>query len=813
MSEVVKKLVTELGFKLVDQAALKKYSNTAKDILKTQKETDKAQKETNKATEKGTKLQKEKHSELKKENQERKNELKKELKNREKEIEKALETERKNREKSITNETKQRKKEKEKLNKQYDKEYRATEKKQETQREKDKLAINKQFNDRKLKDEQSIIKAKTSMYERMFDEIANKEKAKIQKTNEYKQKQEDKNLRGQERRDIIAGNRAGAYDRKLNFGANQRGSSFDTRMNDILGRKGKMIDPNNPNRIIDIPKQQGRQWIDREQLGQVVTNTAQNIGQKTQDIVMGSIDIMLEYEKRLNELQVRGELKPNQLKDMDKAVKDSAQKWGTNILDTQSIGINLAKTGLQGDMLKFMIEESTMLGRSLGTTPEEAQKILNMTLHQQRENIQTPEARKKGTPITKDKQAIKKASDMLSAAVNYSALDTKDLIFYTKYSGTGAGEKGISFEEYLSNAMIASNKGMIGSTPGTSERKIQQRLYSSLSGMMETQNFKVGKKKGKKGNRLEQAYDIRDFIGQDVSKYAGQDKTGKNYFNQELLLLDLSKGMKKKKLSVLEQANIVEEIGGLTAMEMLTALIKKRSAEEDKMRKGLKDAQKNNETRRTATALMQNPKSQLEKTKTKKDIAMINLGQKFKPEVGMFTGISNYLLDKFNKSEGLQKTGKRLAYQAIGGGIGAGLGAGLGSIVPGLGTLAGGTGGLALGQHMGAMLHDTIQVLNKDQSIISSIGKGLMQLVGIRDNSTVNTLNQTRNSIISLSNALQQATNGLHEFLPSYQTLSKLGMVNLGVNVQIPYLPGQAPTKKPNYVLSSSMNKSTASRI
>ncbi len=793
MSEVVKKLVTELGFKLVDQAALKKYSNTSKDILKTQKETDKAQKETNKATEKGLTLKQKEKQQLK-ENAKLETEKVKQQTRLELARLKQVEKSDKERNKLILQREKEVNKNKLTQQKRLDN-------------------YNKQEEKRKIQ-QSKLEEQRIKQTERLRQAQAKQEEQRI-KTEQllYRQRQEGKNQRGQERRDIIAGNRAGAYDRKLNFGANQRGSSFDTRMNDILGRKGKMIDPNNPNRIINIPKQQPKQWIDKEQLGQVVTNTAQNIGQKTQDIVMGSIDIMLEYEKRLNELQVRGELKPNQLKDMDKAVKDSAQKWGTNILETQTIGVNLAKTGLQGDMLKFMIEESTMLGRSLGTTPDEAQKILNMTLHQQRENIQTPEARKKGTPITKDKQAIKKASDMLSAAVNYSALDTKDLIFYTKYSGTGAGEKGISFEEYLSNAMIASNKGMIGSAPGTSERKIQQRLYSSLSGMMETQNFKVGKKKGKKGNRLEQAYDLRDFIDKDVSKYAGQDKTGKNYFNQELLLLDLSKGMKKKKLSVLEQANIVEEIGGLTAMEMLTALIKKRSAEEDKMRKGLKDAQKNNETRRTATALMQNPKSQLEKTKTKKDIAMINLGQRFKPEVGMFTNVSNYALDKFNKSEGLQKTGKRLAYQGIGGGIGAGLGAGLGSIVPGLGTLAGGAGGLLLGQHAGAMLHDTIQVLNRDQGIISSIGKGLMQLVGIRDNSTVNTLNQTRNSIISLSNALQQATNGLHEFLPSYQTLSKLGMVNLGVNVQIPYLPGQAPTKKPNYVLSSSMNKSTASRI
>lgn len=761
--EVVKTLKIILDYEFKNKDNLTKYNNSAKELKKTQVES-------NKATEKGLSLKQKEKELLKQETA-----LKKQ----------AIIEENKLKIAQIKNQSNA----KQKILK--------TEEKQEKDRQKRVEKFNESIN--KLETKRAKEATKT---EERTARIKEKLSADIDRRNAIREanyrlnqrRQQDEYLRNQDA--ISRRNKDFIYDKQLNRGVASRESTFDTRMNNILGRKGKMLTPDG--RITwkplkdQTPDKPILPRFDKEQLGQTITTTAQNIGQKTQDIIMSSIDIMLEYEKRLNELQVRGELKPKQLKDMDKAVKDSAQKWGTNILDTQSIGVNLAKTGLQGDMLKFMIEESTMLGRSLGTTPEEAQKILNMTLHQQRENIQTPEARKKGTPITQDKEAIKKASNMLSAAVNYSALDTKDLIYYTKYSGTSAGEKGVSFEEYLSNAMVASNKGMIGSTPGTSERKIQQRLYSSLSGMMETQNFKVGKKKGKKGNRLEQAYDLRDFIDKDVSKYAGQDKTGKNYFNQELLLLDLAKGMKKKKLSVLEQANIVEEIGGLTAMEMLTALLKKKSAEEEKMRKGLQDAQKNDETRRTATGLMQNPKSKLEQTKTKKDIAMINLGQKFKPEVNAFTGASNRALDVFNKDEKVQENAKQLSIGLMGTGAVAGIGAGLGAVT-GAGAVAGALPALGFAGAFIA-LHDSIAFLKGDEMIITSLGKTFDSFFNLgKNNSTANAINQTRDAIQSLSNTLQNAVAGIEQFIPSYQTLGKLGMVNLGANVQIPYLPGQAP--------------------
>lgn len=216
------------------------------------------------------------------------------------------------------------------------------------------------------------------MYERMFDEIANKEKAKIQKTNEYKQRQEEKNQRGKERRDIIASNRAGAYDRRLNFGANQRGQTFDTRMNDILARKGKMIDPNNPNRIINIPKQSSFTYPTQQEKQGAREDIATNVGQRTVDvswnIIKDSADTFLDFSNKMKELEVFGGLNKSELDIMKAQILSSSVKYGYKPTDVAEVGVGYSLAGVKGKSLTNITEVTTGTARAGRTTPKKQKK-------------------------------------------------------------------------------------------------------------------------------------------------------------------------------------------------------------------------------------------------------------------------------------------------------------------------------------------------------------------------------------------------------------------------------------------------------
>lgn len=701
MSEVVKKLVTELGYKIVDQDKIKKYSNTAKDILKTQKET-------NKATEKGAKLQKEKHSELKKENQERKNELKKELKNREKEIEKALETERKNREKSITNETKQRKKEKEKLNKQYDKEYRATEKKQETQREKDKLAINKQFNDRKLKDEQIIIKAKTSMYERMFDEIANKEKTKIQKTNEYKQKQEEKNQRGQERRDIIASNRAGAYDRKLNFGANQRGQTFDTRMNDILARKGKMIDPNNPNRIINIPKQSSFTYPTQQEKQGAREDLLQGGGAA---VGVGSIALISKFikesanlENELVRIKTFGDVTSAEgMNRIREAIKLATEVSVFSPTDIAKQGVEFGKAGLKETGAKkdlsSMMLANTKFARISDASTEESAKVLLSIM------------KTFGIPAERAGETM----DKIAYALNETLLDFDKLQYSVAYSASSFNNVGMSVEDLLGASGFLANRGVPASTMGTSLRSI----ITSVSLLKSSFYKKISDKKDK----AKIATKIKD-LGIDEKQFM------KGNALDALTLIGSSK--KFKGMSKAEQQAIYFDLFGKPAMGA-AMMLGSMKPEERKFFQNVKDP---NVTRgytdRTLSGLNVGTKYQMGQTQSKGTLAMASLGNQFNPDIATGTSILNSISEAITKSEQLQKNLAGLARLGTVGGtlIGIAGGVRLLGLALGLPVFAIGAPWILGITAISLGLNDIWNALNGRESYLLNVGNWFHKLGG-----------------------------------------------------------------------------------
>lgn len=810
MSEVVKKLVTELGYKIVDQDKIKKYSNTAKDILKTQKES-------NKVNEKGLTLKQKEKQQLKEnaklETEKIKQQTRLELA-RLKQVEKSDKERNRlilQREKEVNKNKLAQQKRLDSFKKQQEKiEVQKTKQEQQRlkQQEKLKLIQTKREQDEIKRNAIQLEQRKAMTKQLLAGALIERQMEQQRKQSIYKQRQEERNLRGQERRDIIASNRAGAYDRRLNFGAGQRGQTFDTRMNDILARKGKMIDPNNPNKIINIPKQQPKQWIDREATGQYITDKSQQLGQVTKDVVLSSIDKMLNYEYLMNELKVRGELSNKEAANIDKVVKSMSLKWGTDIMSTAETAIALAKSGIVGKPLAFMTEEITMLSRSMGTTPQMAGEMLNAFLHQQGKNLQTKDAISKGIGVTQDPQAVKKASNLLSAAINASALDPKDLMYTLKYASTSAAQAGVSPEDFLFESMRLANRFQKGSTSGTGQRRIFQTFTTQLEDMLVSEEAGKGKKKGKKGSKTDYSYAFKDFgiFKKDYYKdFGGTMRL--DYIN---LMLDLQRSMKKKGFDQLKRLAVTGDLTGLTASQVGLILGEDLTPEDRKMQKSINQANKKDETRRTATALSQTGKTTWDRVRTAKDIALTGLGEQFKPETEFVGQGLLRMLTGFSQNKGMKTAGKGL-------GIGLGVGAGVGALATPVALMAG-VGMLpvagAVAAATGAYLafHDAVALLKGDQTIIGGLISSMKAFFNVSD-----PINNAANSIRNLSNTLANATRDIQQFLGSYQTMAKLGIVEVGVNVtnggyRPPYAPN-APTNKPtNYVLSSSANKSVASR-
>lgn len=810
MSEVVKKLVTELGYKIVDQDNIKKYSNTAKDILKTQKET-------NKVRSKEKDILKDTDALFSKYNKDKKKDIENTAKNLNK-IFNDLDKQSKKQEttaKTVNNT-------KTKLNNGFQKSLLKDLKNIEGQEKKIKIAKEntlkqfKKLNEQTSKDihnkavnRQYVLNALNGEHNKILKERATLEKKNLKSSLDADiQRAMSRQKEYRVNQEIIKANQSSAYNRRLNFGANQRGSSFDTRMNDILARKGKMIDPNNPNRIINIPKQQPKQWIDREATGQYITDKSQQLGQVTKDVVLSSIDKMLNYEYLMNELKVRGELSNKEAANIDKVVKSMSLKWGTDIMSTAETAIALAKSGIVGKPLAFMTEEITMLSRSMGTTPQMAGEMLNAFLHQQGKNLQTKDAISKGIGVTQDPQAVKKASNLLSAAINASALDPKDLMYTLKYASTSAAQAGVSPEDFLFESMRLANRFQKGSTSGTGQRRIFQTFTTQLEDMLVSEEAGKGKKKGKKGSKTDYSYAFKDFgiFKKDYYKdFGGTMRL--DYIN---LMLDLQRSMKKKGFDQLKRLAVTGDLTGLTASQVGLILGEDLTPEDRKMQKSINQANKKDETRRTATALSQTGKTTWDRVRTAKDIALTGLGEQFKPETEFVGQGLLRMLTGFSQNKGMKTAGKGL-------GIGLGVGAGVGALATPIALMAGvgmlpvaGAVAAATGAYIA--FHDAVALLKGDQTIIGGVISSMKAFFNVSD-----PVNNAANSIKNLSNTLSNATRDIQQFLGYYGTLGKLGIVEVGVNVtnggyRPPYAPN-APTNKPtNYVLSSSANKSMASR-
>lgn len=777
MSEVVKKLITELGFKLTDKKILDDYKNVSKVIAKGQKDQTKTLK-----------------SEVAKRNVIEKDNTKQLLK----ETDKLFKDFDKDQLKRKQNFQKN-------LNKYLENVEKVTAQKREN-RQKIYNALNDEHN--KILKNRAVIE-KDSLKRNLDNDIAKaqarqKEYAQNQRNLALERDRIRLNQQQQERDKTTRQYREGVLvsrtDKSLIRGVNER-----------LKPQGKQMLPNG--QIVDIPKEK-KPIMDKQAVGQMVLDAGAKIGDKTQNIVMSSIDMMLEFGHILTALEVRGELSKKQVKELDITTKDISQKWGTNILETGKTLIELSKSGITGDTLKFMGEEITMLSRSLDASPEVSMKLLNTLLHQQRQNIQSPEAIKKGIPLTQDKQAIKRISNAVSAAVNASALDPMDLLYNVKYAGTSSAMYGQSIEEFLFNSARLGNVYLKGSTGGTTQRKINKVLTTQLEDMLVSEEKGTGKKKGKKRNALETAYSLKDFgiYKKDFYKEKGQ----KPEFRQASIIMALTQALKKKGFDRLKRATIVGDMFGLTAQEGAVLLGEELSPEEKIINNKIKNAGKTDETRRVATAMMQSPKTKLAQTTTKKDIAMINLGEKLKPELGMFTSKANQALDLYNQSPKQQQAGKGLAI----GGLLTGGASLLGALGVGAGIFTVGTAGLAVAGVAGSfvLLHDAIAVMRGDGTILGSLGDQLALLInGSNKLSTVpNIMNTTAGSIRNLSKALQDSTAEIQQFLGSYGTMEKLGIVEVGVKLnrqtgEFPIAPGQKPITqtKPTYYF---MNNATANR-
>lgn len=758
MSEVVKKLVTELGYKIVDQDKIKKYSNTAKDILKTQKET-------NKVRSKEKDILKDTDALFNKYNKDKKKDIETTAKNLNK-IFNDLDKQTKKQEstaKTVNNN-------KTKLNNGFQKtllkdlkNIEGQEKKVRIEKEKA-LKQFKKLNEQTTKDlhnkaanRQYILNVLNGEHNKILKERATLEKNNLKSSLDADiQRAISRQKEFRVNQEIIKANRAGAYDRKLNFGAGQRGQTFDTRMNDILARKGKMIDPNNPNRIINIPTQSRYTYpTTAEKQGareDVVTNVGQRVSDVSYNVLKDSADTFLKFSNQMKELEVFGDIKDKKTQqELKTQILASALKYGYKPTDVAEVGVGYSLAGVSGGALKNITEVTTGTARAGRTTPQKAEEVLNNLAHQY------------GVDFNKFGEVAKMA-DAVITVMNKSKLGFEDVNIAMKYFGPIAHQAGMSLEDTLTMVGLWSQRGIKGSTPGTSGRQAILKAAQELEGM-----WASGKGlKTKKTSTTDKGLSLEDM---GITKKTVLDKGGK--FNLFKLLDQIRAYYKKKPATGTKKLADLKEVFGVIPSSALATLLEDYS----KMDLELINAMKKPEGARekTAGALMQSPQMKVQQAQSQIEIAKINLGTNLSSDIALLTELSNKISEIFNKSPQIQMvTSELLKIGLVGGALlGATTGIRLLALAMGLPVFAvGGTFLLGIGAITAGLYVFFDSFKGKDSMI-----------AGVTTNIT-NSFNAMSQSLMpslqGITDTFQNLLNKAYEFMGL--DLNKTGTIDIKVN-------------------------------
>lgn len=802
MSEVVKKLVTELGFKLVDQAALKKYSNTSKDILKTQKETDKAQKETNKATEKGLSLKQKEKEALKQETTLKKQALIEEGKLKSKAIneETKLRLEQirgvsSTKRKALTDEQKKEKEiykqnEKDRLqyNKELSKKHTKQSEKYEKERQKYKENLDKQIQNRAIA-RQYVINTLNGEHNRILKERATIEKSNLKTSLDndiakaqarQKEYQAQKDLIAQQKQSFFSGIHR------------QQQQVYDSKGGIVSQRK--VISPTptpTPSKqsIFTFPTQSEKQSA-REDI-------ATNIGQRTVDvswnIIKDSADTFLNFSNKMKELEVFGGLSKSELDIMKAQILSSSVKYGYKPTDVAEIGVGYSLAGVKGKSLTNITEVTTGTARAGRTTPQKAEEVLNSIAHQF------------GVDFEKFGE-VAKMSDAIITVMNESKLGFEDVNTAMKYFGPMAQQMGMSLEDTLTLVGLWSQRGIKGSTPGTSGRQALIKTAQELAGMWETGTGGEGSKGKlfrKKKGKMDKSTSLAEL---GVTKESVLDKKGK--FNFFKLIEQLRSSFKKKGLNEYQKIGALTDIFGVIPSSALASLMKDYSKTDLSLIQHM--ANTGGAREKTATGLMGSQQMQVGQTQAKIDISKINLGATFSKDIDTLNLSISRLAETYNKSPALQSlSGDLLRIAGVGGAlVGAAGGIRLLGLALGLPVFAVGAPWILGITAISLGFNDIWNALNGRESYLLNVGNWFHKLGG-------SILNFLDTSIIPAIKYMDSLFQSVRNFLglESNKTFNVDVVVKGGQ--QFGFSGGLPSSPKPTgsgINWNKTMNKSTATR-
>jgi len=769
MSEVVKKLVTELGFKLVDQATLKKYSNTHKDLLKTQKET-------NKATEKGLSLKQKEKQQLK-ENAKLETEKVKQQTRLELARLKQVEKSDKERNKLILQREKEVNKNKLAQQKRLDN-YKKLEEKREIQKTKQEEQRQKQTE--KLRQTQARQEEQRKRNQEALDN-------RITRTLEQNQRKLERKTQQQERdkltRQYREGGRVSRADRKLQIGVNER-----------LKPQGKQMLPNG--QIVDIPKQSRFTYPTQSEKQSAREDIATNVGQRTVDvswnIIKDSANTFLDFSNKMKELEVFGGLSKSELDIMKAQILSSSVKYGYKPTDVAEIGVGYSLAGVKGKSLTNITEVTTGTARAGRTTPQKAEEVLNSIAHQF------------GVDFEKFGE-VAKMSDAIITVMNESKLGFEDVNTAMKYFGPMAQQMGMSLEDTLTLVGLWSQRGIKGSTPGTSGRQALIRTAQELANMWETGTGGEGSKGKlfrKKKGKMDKSTSLAEL---GVTKESVLDKKGK--FNFFKLIEQLRGSFKKKGLNEYQKIGALTDIFGVIPSSALASLMKDYSKTDLSLIQHM--ANTGGAREKTATGLMGSQQMQVGQTQAKIDISKINLGATFSKDIDTLNLSISRLAETYNKSPALQSlSGDLLRIAGVGGAlVGAAGGIRLLGLALGLPVFALGAPWILAITAISLGFNDIWNALNGRESYLLNVGNWFHKLGG-------SILNFLDTSIIPAIKYMDSLFQSVRNFLglESNKTFNVDVVVKGGQ--QFGFSGGLPSSPKPTGAVNwgKTMNKSTATR-
>jgi TP901 family phage tail tape measure protein len=364
--------------------------------------------------------------------------------------------------------------------------------------------------------------------------------------------------------------------------------------------------------------------------------------QGSKNVIKDSLNTFGGYEQQLNAVQAYGALNKRDMKPIRKLIENISMEGFYKPVEVARSTAELTRSGYKGNELKYMLPQSSDFAIASGVRMDQASTMLSDVMH---------------TFNIKDIKRVKKVSDILSTALNESALNFEDFAYSMKYMGASSKVAGINLKEMTKFLAVTSQAGIKGSTAGTGGRKLATDIAVMFSELDQPNRYKKGTAKYKEFQERKEGLAEFGFKSSKDAMIDGEDDNGVKgkTFSLNMVLAKIFQSMEDRKMTAFQRIEKAKQLFGRTAQgagSVVGGMATNNPREFIRISKAIDKNE--GATQKSKDIMGQGYQVAVDKLSNSIELLKIRVGEDLAPFITNLAKGIKYLVDQLNDNTGLR---------------------------------------------------------------------------------------------------------------------------------------------------------------